>query len=433
MNFISKEDAVSLVRSHDHIVTGLGGSEARDFLSTLPLIADQVEDVHINTCLPLSELSYADPQYKDSFFMDSWFYGPVARAMQKTGNASFFPNNLHFASIKRFQAIKPRFFVGVCTPPDRHGFVSLSTGNTYERRAIEASEIVILEMNENYPRTFGDVELPVSKVDYFIRSDYPVPTLPDIEPNERDFQIGKLIAAEIEDGDTIQIGIGGIPNAVAKSLYGKKDLGIHTEMLTTEIAKLAKAGVVTGAKKTLHRDKIVTAFILGNEALYDFVDDNPSVLVLDGSYVNNPATIAKNDNQVSINTTLEIDLTGQCCSESIGSVQYSGTGGQTDTATGAQAAKNGRSFIALHATASVRDKETGERKEKSKIVSQLARGAYVSLSRNDVDRVVTEYGIAHLRGTTVKERVERLIAIAHPAYREQLRYEAKAYGILGGF
>ncbi len=428
---ITVEQALSKIKSNDVIVTGLGGSEAREILSKLHTIADTVKNVRVTTCLPMNNADYfMDPQYKDSFTMDGWFYtGPIRKA-HKNGNISYIPNHLHLAGVKRLHHVKPNIYMGNATPPDKHGFVSLSLGNTYEKRMLEASDIVILEINPKLPRTLGDLEVHVNDIDYFVQVDYDIPELPDAEPNEKDLKIGSYIAQFINDGDCIQLGIGGIPNAVAASLMDKKDLGVHTEMLTTGLMKLAKAGVVTGKKKTLHRGKMVATFALGTKELYDFIDDNPSCLFLDGNYVNDPYVVGQNDNQVSINTTIEIDLTGQCCSESIGSVQFSGTGGQADTAIGAQNAKNGRSFITLYSTAMVKNKKTGEREEISKIVPQLKQGAYVTLSRNDVDYVVTEYGVAALRGTNIKERVERLINIAHPKFREQLRKDAKEFGII---
>lgn len=429
--FITAEEAVKLVKSNENIVTGLGCSEGRAFLENLHLIDDSLENISVSNCLPMSDFKFMTEKYADQFMINGWFYTPPIRKLHQNGNASYIPNNLHFAGTKRLEHVKPTIYVGACTEIDRHGYVSLSMGNTYEKRMMAAADLVILETNHNFPRTFGDVEVHVSEVDYFIKADYPVPELPDVTPTEKDYKIGKLIAAYINDGDTLQFGIGGIPNAVAACLYDKQNLGIHTEMLTAEIAKLAEAGVINGRKKTLHPGKIVTTFIMGNQQLYDFVDDNPSVLVLDGHYVNHPHIIAQNDNQVSINTTLEIDLTGQCASESIGPIQYSGTGGQTDTARGAQDAKNGRSFIALYSTFSKRDKVTGEVTEHSKIVPYLTPGAIVSLSRNDVDYVVTEYGVAELRGTNVKERVERLIKIAHPKFREELYDQAIQLGIIG--
>lgn len=275
------------------------------------------------------------------------------------------------------------------------------------------------------------MELHHSLVDHFVKTDYEVPTLPAVEPNEKDMVIGKIIAEYIKDGDNLQLGIGGIPNAVAKSLYDKKDLGVHTEMLTSELARLAKAGVITGQRKTLHRGKIVTTFVMGDKELYDFIDNNPSVMVIDGAYTNHPTVIAQNDNQVSINSTIEVDLTGQCASESIGTTQFSGTGGQVDTVRGSQDSKGGRSFIALYSTFLAKDPDTGERVEKSKIVSQLQRGAIVSLQRNDVDYIVTEYGAAHLKGKTTQERVKALIAIAHPKFRDELLQEAIELNIIG--
>lgn len=428
---ISVERALTFVQSNQEIVTGLAAAEAHLFLQNLHTVADRVENVSVTNCLSMDDYEFMNEKYKNNFFLNSWFYSPPIRKMQKNGNASFIPNNLHFAATKRLFHVKPNIYVGACSMVDQHGYVSLSLSNTYEKRMIEAADLVILEMNPNFPRTFGDLEVHYSDVDYFLEADYPVPEIPDVEPNEKDKIIGRLIADEIKDGDNIQLGIGGIPNAVASQLYDKKNLGVHTEMLTSEMAKLAKAGVINGSKKSLHTGKLVTTFILGTKELYDFANDNPAVMVLDGRYTNDPYVIGQNDNQVSINTTLEVDLTGQCASESIGSTQFSGTGGQTDTVRGAQLAKNGRSYIALYSTYMAKDPETGERVEKSKIVPQLASGSIVSLSRNDVDYVVTEYGVASLRGTNVLERVKRLIAIAHPDFREELWEEAQKLNIIG--
>lgn len=427
---ISVDEALEMVGSTCEIVTGLGGSEGKALLSNLHKIYDRIERVEVTNCLPMSNFEFFKKEYSDRFFLNGWFYSPGMRAMHKNGNASFIPNNLHFAGYKRFFHKKPDIYVGSATMPDKHGYISLSLGNTYEREAMDLADIVILECNPNFPRTFGDISIHVRDVDYIIEAEYKPPILTSPKPNEKDEKIGKFIADQIGDGSCIQLGIGGIPDSVAKFLYDKKDLGVHTEMLTSEIAKLAKAGVITGNKLTLHKGKIMTTFILGDQDLYDFVDDNPSVEVRAGNYTNDPYIIGQIDNMVSINTTLEIDLTGQCASESIGSKQFSGSGGQADTAIGAQNAKGGKSFIALYSTAMVRNPETGEKEEKSKILPQLTPGAAVSLSRNDVDFVVTEYGIAALRGTTIQERVERLIAIAHPKYREWLYEEAMRLEII---
>ncbi len=414
-----------------NMVFGLAPAEPKAISERLHEIYDRIENISVTTCLPLTPAPYyCDEKYSDKFNMNGWFYTNAMRKAHSHGNISYIPNHLHLSEKKRSQTVPTNVYIGNCTYPDKHGYVSLSLSNVYERSAIDKADFVILEMNNKFPRTFGDVELHINEVDYFIETDYDVPTLPDIEPSEKDIKIGKYIANLINDGDCIQLGIGAIPNAVATALSDKKDLGVHTEMLTTGIVDLVNKGVITGKRKTLHKNKIVCAFALGNRELYDFLDNNPSVLMMNGNYTNDPYIIGLNDNQVSINSTIEIDLTGQCCSESIGYSQFSGSGGQSDTAVGAQRSKNGRSFIALHSTALVTNKETGIKEEVSKIVPLLKPGAGVTLSRNDVDFVVTEYGVASLRGTSVAERVERLIEIAHPNFRDDLKREAVNLGFI---
>ena len=391
---------------------------------------EQLRNVTITNCLSMAQGEFLKEEYTKSFNIDGWFFSPPLRRAFSHGNVSFIPNHLHLAGTRRLDHIKPDIYVGAASMPDKHGFISLSTSNTYEKKMIEAADISILEINPNYPRTFGDLEIHYSEIDYLIEADYAVPALPDVEPNEKDLKIGAYIAELINDGDTLQLGIGGIPNAVAAALKDKKDLGIHTEMMTSGMVDLIESGVITGKKKSLHQNKHVATFALGNKKLYDFIDNNPSVMILNGKYVNDPAVIGLNDNMVSINTALEVDLSGQVASESIGHIQFSGTGGQADTAVGAQKAKNGRSFIALYSTAMVKNSETGIREEKSKIVPFLKHGAIVSLSRNDVDMIVTEYGVAHLRGTNVKERILRLIEICHPDFREDILEEAHELGLI---
>lgn len=429
---ITIQEALTLVKTGDYIVTGLGAAEGREFMTNLHTIADRVKDVTVTNCLPMGAYEFTtNPEYKESFITEGWFYTPALRKAAEMGcRVSFIPNHLHLAAFKRNCYRTADIYVGIASMPDEHGFVSLSTSNTYEKRVIKEAKLVILEINPNAPRTYGDVELNVNEVDYLVEVDYPMPELADVEPSEKDIVIGNIIADMINDGDCIQLGIGGIPNAVAKSLTGKKDLGVHTEMITASMVTLAKAGVINGKKKQLHPGKMVAAFAMGPKELYEYINDNPSVMIMDGAYVNNPATIAQNDNQVSINTTIEVDITGQCCSESIGSRQFSGTGGQADTAIGAQDSKNGRSIIALYSTAMVKNPETGEKEEVSKIVPQLKSGAAVSLSRNDVDWLVTEYGAVNLRGTALSERAEKIISVAHPKFREELTKQAQELGIL---
>lgn len=427
---ITVEQALKLVKTNDLIVSGMVAAEGRAFLGQLHTINQSINNVTVTSCLPMLDAPYMlDVEHSKRFNADSWFLSGPQRKAHEHGNVSFVPNHLHLAAIDRLDHVKPNIYVGSSSMPDKHGFVSLSLSNVYEKRMIEAADIVILEINKNMPRTFGDVEVHINEVDHLIEVDYPVPVLPDGEISEKDRLIGNHIAKFINDGDSIQLGIGGIPNAVAEALMDKKDLGVHTEMLTTGFMKLYKAGAISGKKKQTHKGKMVAAFALGTKELYDFIDDNPSVLILDGHYVNDPYVIGLNDNQVSINSTIEIDLTGQCCSESIGPKQFSGSGGQADTAIGAQRSRNGRSFIALYSTAMVRNKVTGEKEEVSKIVTSLKTGAIVTLSRNDVDYVVTEYGVVHLSGNSVKERVEKLISIAHPKFREQLKKEAIEIGL----
>lgn len=429
--YVTTAEALALVQSGDYIVTGLGSAEARDFMTNLHTIADRVKGVIVSNCLPMGNYEFmVNPAYKNSFTTESWFYTPALRKAQSNGNVSFIPNHLHLAATKRIFYRTPDVYVGIASMPDKHGYVSLSLSNTYEMKMIKSAKTVILEVNPNAPRTFGDVQLHVDDVDYLVKADYPMPEIADAEPNEKDLAIGKIIAEMINDGDCIQLGIGGIPNAVAASLMGKKNLGVHTEMLTGGMVKLAKAGVITGKCKQTFPGKMVAAFAMGTKELYDFIDDNPAVAILDGGYVNDPYVIAQNDNQVSINTTIEVDITGQCCSESIGSRQFSGTGGQSDTAVGAQKSKNGKSIIALYSTAMVKNPSTGEREETSKIVCQLKPGAAVSLSRNDVDWLVTEYGAVNLRGTGLAERARKIISVAHPNFREQLTREAISLGII---
>ncbi len=428
--FITVEQALNLVKSGDVIVTGLAATEAGLFMKNLHTIADRVKGVEITNCLPTHPSQIYDEKYTDSFEISGWFFAPQLRKAHINGNTSYIPNHLHLAGTKRLQHSKPNIYVGAASMPDKHGYISLSLSNTYEKQVMEAADTVILEVNPNMPYTLGDVHVHVSQVDYLIKADYMPPTIPDAPFSDKDKVIGDLIAAYVPDGACIQLGIGGIPNAVAAALENKKDLGVHTEMLTSGLMRLAKMGVINGSKKQINKGKIVATFALGVPELYEFMDYNPSVEIHRGSWVNDPYVIAQNHNQISINTSLEVDLTGQCASESLGSRQFSGTGGQADTAIGAQKSLGGKSFIALYSTALVTDKETGEKKLVSKIVPQLMQGAAVSLSRNDVDYVVTEYGVAELRGTTIKERVSKLIDIAHPDFREQLWEDAINVGII---
>jgi acyl-CoA hydrolase len=304
---------------------------------------------------------------------------------------------------------------------DEHGYLSMSLSATYERIMVDEGALVIAEENPQKPRVFGDVTIHISEIDALVDADYPTPEIPHVPFTENDNKIAGYVAEFIDDGSTIQLGIGGIPNALANGLKNKKHLGIHTEMLTDNMVDLIECGAVDNTMKTLYRHKTVGAFAMGTQKLYSFIDNNPSVVLMNGNWVNNPAVVGQNYKMQSINTTLEVDLFGQCASESIGPVQYSGSGGQTDTAVGAQRSAGGHSFICLYSTANVKN-ENGERTMISKITPMLKQGSVVTLSRNDVDYVVTEYGIVNLRGRSLRERAERLISIAHPDFRDELRF-----------
>ena len=319
---ISVEQALSLVKSNDHIVSALAPAEGAAFLGSLHTIADRVKNVTVTSCLPMGNFEYmTNRAYADSFNVDGWFFTPALRKAMPNGNVSHVPQQLSTAALKRLCHLKCNIFIGNCSMPDKHGYVSLGLSNTYETYVMERADIVILEINPNVPRTFGDVFIPVDEVDYFIDADYAIPEIPDAPCNEKDLAIGKTIAEFINDGDTIQLGIGGIPNAVAESLYGLKHLGVHTELYTTGMMKLTKAGVIDNSRKTLHKGSAVTTMIIGTRELYDFVDDNPGIMVMNGMYTNDAYVIGQNDNQISINTTLEVDLTGQLQRESgLGSV-----------------------------------------------------------------------------------------------------------------
>jgi acyl-CoA hydrolase len=331
---------------------------------------------------------------------------------------------LHRAATDRIHAHRPDIFFGTCTPPDKHGFVSLSLGITYEKDIMDHARFIVLEVNPRLPRTFGDTQVHVSKVDAFVEHEQEVPSLPAPVPSATELAIGAHIADLVEDGSTIQLGIGGIPNAAALALKGKKDLGVHTEMLVDSMMELYELGVVTNARKSLKPGKFITTFAMGSRKLYDWLDDNLAVEFQRGSWVNNPGVVAQNAKMVSINTCISVDLTGQVASESIGAQQYSGTGGQSDTAQGAVAGFDGlgKSIIACASTA--------RGGKLSTIVPMLPEGSAVTLHRSHVDHVVTEHGVARLRGRTVRERVHELVAVAHPDFRADLTEKAKALGYL---
>lgn len=421
------EEAVKLIKSDTEIIVAQCASEPQGCMSKFHLVKDQVSNVQVFSVLTLQPYDfYVKPEMKGHFELCSWFHAPGSRKAIKNeaGTVTYVPNMLHRAATDRLKVRTPHLFFGTCTPPDNQGFVSLSLGITYEKDIIEAADIVVLEVNDQLPRTFGDTHLHVKDVDYFVEHSQVPPTLPSPNPDEIAMQIGNNIATLVDDGSTIQLGIGEIPNAAALSLRDKKDLGVHTEMMVDSMMELYEMGVITNKKKAYYKNKFVCTFAMGSEKLYKWLDNNPAVEFLRGKYVNDPCEVRKNSKMVSINTCIMVDYTGQVASESIGINQYSGTGGQTDTAVGAIEGFDGKgkSIIACRSTA--------KGGKISTIVPTLPEGTAVTLHRSNTDYVVTEHGIARLTGLTVKERTEALIRIAHPNFREELKQKAQSMGYL---
>ncbi|HUX19653.1 MAG TPA: acetyl-CoA hydrolase/transferase C-terminal domain-containing protein, partial [Spirochaetia bacterium] len=323
---VSIEEAVSHIKSDDDIIVGQCASEPQGMMGKFHLVRDRVENVRVFSVLTLQPYDfYMLPEMKGHFELCSWFHAPGSREALKKGigTVTYVPNMLHRAALDRIQAHKPNIFVGTCTPPDSKGFVSLSLGITYEKDVLEAADLVILEVNENLPRTFGDTHVHIRDVDYFVENTQAVPALPIVEPSETDQLIGNYIAELVEDGSTLQLGIGNIPNAVAVALKEKRDLGVHTEMMVDSMVDLYEAGVITNKRKTLFKDKFVCTFAMGSKKLYDWLDDNMAVEFQRGKWVNDPCVLRKNAKMVSINTCFMVDFTGQVASESIGTRQYS--------------------------------------------------------------------------------------------------------------
>lgn len=422
---ISIEEAVSFIKSDTDIILAQCASEPQGCMSKFHMAKDRVTDVKVFSVLTLKPYDfYMLPEMKGHFELCSWFHAPGSRAAlkAKTGTVTYVPNMLSRAAADRLKVRRPHMFFGTCTPPDEKGFVSLSLGITYEKDIIEAAEIVVLEVNDQLPRTQGDTHIHVSEVTYFVEYPQIPPTLPEPQPDEIAINIGKHIADLVEDGSTIQLGIGEIPNAVAMSLRSKKDLGVHTEMMVDSMMELYELGVITNKRKSIHKDKFICTFAMGSLKLYKWLDNNPAVEFLRGKYVNDPCVLKQNSRMVSINTCIMIDFTGQVSSESIGSEQYSGTGGQTDTASGAISGTDdlGKSIIACRSTA--------QRGKISTIVPVLPLGSAVTLHRSHTDYVVTEWGSVRLTGRTVRERTHFLISIAHPDFRESLQAQAEELG-----
>lgn len=422
---ITLSEAVNLVSSNNNIGVGIAGSEPVGLLKAMAERAPKVENVHFWTCLPMRPYDiFTKPEMAGRIFNENWFYSPTDRQVHSEGRVSYIPNNLNRAATDKLYASKGHLdiFWGTATPPNDEGYMSLSIGLIVQKDLLEAADLKILEVNENMPWTYGDTLVHISEVDYLVENHTPLVELPSIPPSDIEKQIGGYIADLIEDGATIQLGIGGIPNAITAFIMERKDLGIHTEMVVDGMVDLVEAGVVTNRNKTLHPGKMIGAFALGTKKLYDYLDHNKDVEMYRGRYTNNPYVIAQNNKMISVNTALQVDVLGQVCSQSIGTRQFSGTGGQLDTHRGAQMSEGGRGIIALRSTA--------KNGSISTIVPTLAPGAGVTVPSQDVDTIITEYGVAELRGRCVKDRMESLAKIAHPDFRDWICDEAHRLGIV---
>ncbi|MDR1654058.1 MAG: 4-hydroxybutyrate CoA-transferase [Prevotellaceae bacterium] len=424
---ISLQQVPNLLKSDTDVIVGQCASEPQGCMSVFHLAKERVQNVKVFSVLTLKPYDfYMKPAMRGHFELCSWFHAPGSRQAlkEKTGTVTYVPNMLHRAATDRMKVRRPYMLATTCTPPDEKGFVSLSLGVTYERDVFENAEIVLLEVNDKTPRTFGDTIVHISDVSYFVEYSQTPPTLPEPVIDKTAMAIGKNIAELVEDGSTIQLGIGEIPNAAALMLKDKKDLGVHTEMMVDSMMELYQMGVITNKKKSVHKGKFVCTFAMGSEKLYRWLNNNAAVEFLRGSYVNDPAEMKKNAKMVSVNTCIMIDFTGQVASESIGTQQYSGTGGQSDTAMGAIEGIDGKgkSIIACRATAKGGTVST--------IVPMLPAGTGVTLHRSNTDWVVTEFGSVRLTGLTVKERTEALISIAHPDFQDELRKQAAEIGYL---
>jgi len=422
---VSLSEAVSLVQSDHTIAVALAGSEPPGLLEELGNHKDRLENIKVWVGLPLRKYAFVlNPTMAGHFFVENWFYGAPDREVHPQGRISYIPNNLHAAAKVRLDAAggKLDIFWGTATPPDKRGFMSLSLGIVYEKYLIERADMVVLEINENLPWTLGDTQVHISDVDFVVENYQQLFELPTSEPTDWEKAIGGYIAELIDDGSTLQLGIGGIPNAITAYLTERRDLGVHTEMFNDGMVDLYEAGAITGNLKTLWKGKMVGAFALGTKKLYNFIDNNLGVEFQQGKVTNDPHIIGQNYKMISVNTALQVDLYGQVCSQSMGHRHFSGTGGQLDTHRGAQLSPGGRGIIALHSAVKGNTIST--------IVPRLTEGAQVTVASQDIDTVATEFGIAELKGRTVKQRAEALIKIAHPSFRDLLHEEVEKLGIV---
>ncbi|MGN0363268.1 MAG: acetyl-CoA hydrolase/transferase family protein [Bilifractor sp.] len=410
-HLMSAEEAVNKIKSGDRVVIGHACGEPSYVVDAMVKNHDTYKNVEIDHMVAMGKSAYCNPEYAENFRHNSLFVGASTRKAVEEGRGDYTP--CFFYEIpKLFHTTLPVDVALISvTPPDEHGRVSLGVSVDYSMGAAKSAKLVIAQVNKNMPYTGPHSTMDVHEIDCFVEHDDPLIELPQGHIGEIEKKIGENCASLIHDGDTLQLGIGAIPDAVLMFLKDKKDLGIHSEMFSDGVVDLAEAGVITNARKTLHPGKFIVTFLMGTKKLYDFVDNNPDVDMYPVDYVNDPFVIAQNDNLISINSCVQMDLYGQAASEQIGYRQISGVGGQVDFVRGASRSKGGKSILAFPST--VKGKI-------SKIVPLLDEGAAVTTGRNDVDYAVTEYGVAALKGRTLRERADALIRICHPDFREPL-------------
>ena len=414
------EDVVAHIRPGAAVVVGAGNSEPTAVLDAIEARPGGWDDVALHQMLALRPRPHHRGEIPGLRHV-SYFLSDATRPAYRAGTCDLVPNN--FSDVPRLlrQTVRPDLVVAAVSPPDRHGYFSLGCEAAYSAPLVGEVPFFV-EVNDQIPRTHGANQLHLADIVGWCRASTPMVTRGMPAVSERDRTIAALVAERIPDGATLQVGIGAVPDLVLAALHDHRELGVHTELLGSGVVDLVEAGVVTGTRKATHRGKIITTVAMGSQRLYDFVADNPGVEFHPVDYTNNPAVIAREPNMVSINATLEVDFLGQCASESIGSEYLSSSGGQGDFARGAVASQNGKGFIVLHST--THDDSV------SRIVPQLHPGAAVTTFKNVVDHVVTEYGVAELRGIPIAERTRRLIGIAHPAFRDELTAQARALGFL---
>lgn len=419
---MSAVDAISLVRDGDLIVVPTGVGEPPALLNALSEQRKRLHDVKVAQILAIRKFGYIDPETVAHVRHVALFYGAATRAGGQAGWIDFIPN--YFSEIpsliERGQIASDVVFT-LASPMDAHGYFSLSLGADYTMAAVAKARAVVLEVNPNVPFAYGNCHVHISQVAALVENSEPVLEvgLPKIGPVQE--AIGKYVADLIDDGATLQIGYGGIPDAVVMQLTHKRDLGIHTEMIGDGILTLLESGAVTNRRKNYLPGKMVATFALGSSRLYQFMDHNPALEIHPVDFTNAPTLAGQNDNLVAINATLQIDLLGQCGSESLGHLPYSGTGGQADFVRAANLSKGGKAFIVLPSTA--------KEDSLSRIVPVLSPDTHVSTSKNDINYVVTEFGVAQLRGKSAGQRARELIGIAHPNFREELTGQAKRMGL----